>query len=244
MIHIFPASERHTIDLGWLRSQPLYSFGEYQHADRNGFGVMRVCNDDYLAPGRGFGAHPHSDMEIVSIVLNGSIKHEDNLGNSVVTGFGEVQRMSAGSGVIHTEFNASETEEMRLLQLWFMPRERGLAPSYEAKKFNPDKLHNNLLPVVSGESATIGSLEEIATINQDMTIYLSKLASGESLDVKTKQGRKLFLYTIEGRLSVADQLQDSGELFLGTGDTSHIEDISELVLKASEDTFFMLIDLP
>lgn len=237
MIHIFPASERHMTDLGWLRSRPLYSFGDYQDAERNGFGVMRVCNDDYLAPGRGFGAHPHSDMEIVSIVLNGSIRHEDNLGNTVVTEFGEVQRMSAGSGVIHTEFNASETEEMRLLQLWFMPRERGLAPNYEAKQFNLDGLINELLPVVTGNAAGERVQGEIASINQDLTIYLSKLEAGKSLVAETKPGRKLFLYTIEGSIGAANKLAEDDLDLLATGDTAHIEDTTELTLTAVEDTF-------
>jgi redox-sensitive bicupin YhaK (pirin superfamily) len=232
MINVFSDATRHSADLGWLRSRPSFSFGGYQDPNRTGFSVLRVCNDDYLDPGKGFGAHPHSDMEIVSIVLNGLIRHEDNMGNSVVTSFGEVQRMSAGSGVIHTEFNASETEELRLLQLWFMPKERGLAPSYEAVKFDTNKLHNALLPVVSDRE-----LEQVASIGQDMTIYLSKLERGKQLQYEVKSGRRQFLFIIEG------QLQVHGET-LAAGDTAQIEAVEELAFTAKEPAFFMLIDLP
>ncbi|MGO4182135.1 pirin family protein [Paenibacillus sp. TAF43_2] len=232
MIDVFPAASRHSADLGWLRSHPSFSFGAYHDPNRTGFSVMRVCNDDYLAPEKGFGAHPHSDMEIVSIVLNGRIRHEDNMGNSVVSSFGEVQRMSAGTGVIHTEFNASEDQELRLLQLWFMPQERGMKPSYEASRFDVEKLHNALLPVVSNQD-----LEQVASINQNMTIYLSKLEQGKQLEYVVEPGRKQFIYIIEGELSV------HGET-LFTGDEAQIEAAEELTLTAAAPAFFMLIDLP
>ncbi|MDQ8734195.1 pirin family protein [Paenibacillus sp. LHD-38] len=232
MIDVFPAASRHSADLGWLRSQPSFSFGAYYDPNRTGFSVMRVCNDDYLAPGKGFGAHPHSDMEIVSIVLNGQIRHEDNLGNSVVSSFGEVQRMSAGTGVIHTEFNASEETELRLLQLWFMPKERGLAPSYEASRFDIDKLHNALLPVVSDQAH-----DQAASIGQELTIYLSKLDQGKQLSYAVEPGRKQFIYIIEGELQV------HGET-LEAGDTAQIEAADELSFAASSPAFFMFIDLP
>jgi redox-sensitive bicupin YhaK (pirin superfamily) len=232
MIDVFPAASRHSADLGWLRSHPSFSFGAYYDPNRTGFSVMRVCNDDYLAPGKGFGAHPHSDMEIVSIVLNGLIRHEDNLGNSVVSSFGEVQRMSAGTGVIHTEFNASEDEELRLLQLWFMPQERGMTPSYEAIRFDVSKLHNALLPVVSNQV-----VEQAASISQNMTIYLSKLEQGKQLEYVVEPGRKQFIYIIDGELLV------NGETLM-TGDEAQIEAVEELTLTAAAPAFFMLIDLP
>lgn len=232
MIKILPAAQRHESDLGWLRSRPLYSFGSYQNPERSGFSVLRVCNDDRLTPGRGFGAHPHSDMEIVSIVLEGRIRHEDNMGNRVTTGFGEVQRMSAGSGVIHTEFNASDDEELRLLQLWFMPRERGLAPSYEAGAFSVEGLRNALLPVVSSNPGN-GAV----SIGQDMVIYLSKLEAGRSLEYTAVKGRSLFLYVIEGELEAAGAS-------LNEGDAAELNDFPEIKLNAAIDAFLMLIDLP
>jgi len=233
MISVYPAASRYSVDLGWLRSRPHFSFGEYYDADRTGYGVMRVCNDDYVAPGRGFGAHPHSDMEIVSIVLAGKIRHEDSLGNNVVSSFGEVQRMSAGSGVIHTEFNASAEEELRLLQLWFMPKERGTAPSYEAVRFDPAKLANSLLPVVAEHGSG-----ETASINQDMAIYLSRLEPGKTVVHDTGSDRKLLVYVIEGAVSCEGQR-------LGEGDIAHIGAVARLELAAvAGETFFMLVDMP
>lgn len=232
MIKVLPAAERHESDLGWLQSRPVYSFGGYQDPARSGFGVLRVCNDDRLAPGKGFGAHPHSDMEIVSIVLEGEIRHEDSLGNTVTTSFGEVQVMSAGSGVIHTEFNASNDTELRLLQLWFMPAERGKAPGYRAGSFSVEGLRNRLLPVVSSEAGA-----GVLPIGQDMTIFLSRLDAGAELVHKAASGRKLFLYVIEGGLN-------AGEARLGADDTAEIQLETTLQLSALSDTFFMLIDMP
>jgi quercetin 2,3-dioxygenase len=193
---------------------------------------MRVSNDDIIAPGRGFGAHPHSDMEIVSIVLSGHLRHEDNMGNVAVTTFGGIQRMSAGSGVIHTEHNASDTEEVNLLQLWFMPSERGKQPSYEATEFDPAKISGQLLPIVAPTRS-----EGVCEIGQDLTIYLSKLVSGQQLTFKQAEGRRVFLFVIEGELAIEDTV-------LGKRDTARIEELSELQLSASEEAFFMLIDLP
>ncbi|MOA06466.1 Quercetin 2,3-dioxygenase [compost metagenome] len=185
-----------------------------------------------LAPGRGFGAHPHSDMEIVSIVLDGQIRHEDNMGNRVVSSFGEVQRMSAGSGVIHTEFNASDETELRLLQLWFMPKERGVEPSYEASSYDIARLDNALLPIVSDQE-----LERTARIGQNLTIYLSRLEQGRELSHTVDKDRKVFLFMIAGSLEVLGRT-------LSAGDTAHVEQVSGLTLTAAESSFFMLIDLP
>lgn len=231
MIEVFPAAMRHITDLGWLRSQSCYSFGAYQDSERTGFGVMRVCNDDYVAPGKGFGAHPHSDMEIVSIVLNGQIRHEDNMGNNVVTDFGEVQRMSAGSGVIHAEFNATDTEELRLLQLWFMPQTRGTVPSYEAKAYDITKLDNAWLPVVSNDPAA-----NAAKIGQDLSIYLSKVDQGKTIEYTVKANRNLFVYLISGKATVADRVME-------TGDIAEISKETQLSTAAESDTFMMLIDM-
>jgi redox-sensitive bicupin YhaK (pirin superfamily) len=155
VIQVFPAHTRNTTDLGWLKSHKNFSFGDYFDEDNVGFGVMRVCNDDDIAAGRGFGPHPHSDMEIVSIVLSGAIKHEDSLGHVAVTGVNGVQRMSAGSGVIHAEYNASDTEPMSLFQLWFMPAKRGLEPSFENVTYEPEAMINTLLSVVTPEGASM-----------------------------------------------------------------------------------------
>ncbi|MFC0211732.1 pirin family protein [Paenibacillus chartarius] len=241
MIQVYPAASRHSFDHGWLRGSHSFSFGEYFDENNTAFGPMRVCNDDTIAPGKGFGAHPHSDMEILSIVLEGQLRHEDSLGNVMVTSFGEVQRMSAGTGVVHTEHNPSETEEVTLLQLWFAPERRGLEPSYEATRFDTNGLYGQLLPVAS-QDAVPGS---VAKLHQDMTVYLSKLKAGESITFQQAAGRRVFVFVIDGELEV-HRAAGTAET-LQTRDSARIVD--EPVLKLSADagvdeTFFMLIDLP
>ncbi|MCY9695187.1 pirin family protein [Paenibacillus alginolyticus] len=232
MIQVFPAHTRNTTDLGWLKSHKNFSFGDYFDEDNVGFGVMRVCNDDDIAAGRGFGPHPHSDMEIVSIVLSGAIKHEDSLGHVAVTGVNGVQRMSAGSGVIHAEYNASDTEPMSLFQLWFMPSKRGLEPSFENVTYEPKALVNALLPVVTPEGG-----EHAARIHQDMSIYLSKLEAGKELVFRQAENRRIFLMLISGKLSANDAV-------LETKDSARMEAEQTVAIRAIEDTHFMLIDLP
>lgn len=233
MINVIPSDSRSSFDRGWLRGNHSFSFGEYQDPENTAFGPMRVANDDVIAPGRGFGAHPHSDMEIVSIVLNGKLRHEDNLGNVAVTSFGGIQRMSAGTGMIHTEHNASDTEEVRILQLWFMPYTRGLEPSYETTSFDPDALSGALVPVVSPEGGA-----RIASIHQDMTIYLGRLAKGQTLTYEQAEDRRMYIFAIEGKLGL------NGEHQLTEGDTARVEQTTSMNLDASEDAFYMLIDLP
>ncbi|CQR53051.1 pirin family protein [Paenibacillus riograndensis] len=233
MIQVYPAESAHHFDHGWLKGMHSFSFGDYYDPANTAFGPMRVCNDDVIAPGRGFGAHPHSDMEIVSIVLSGRLRHEDNLGNVAETAFGGIQRMSAGTGAIHTEHNPSESEPVRLLQLWFMPRTRGTAPSYGTGKFDPAKLEGRLLPVVAADGS-----EEVVDIAQDMTIYLGRMKAGEQLNYQQQPGRRIFVYLIEG------QLELNGTPLRDSGDSARIEQVSELTLAAGEDAFVMLIDLP
>ncbi len=232
MIQVFPADSRYKVEQGWLKSRLSFSFGSYYDANNTSFGVMRVCNDDEVGPGKGFGAHPHSDMEVVTVVLEGAIRHEDNIGNSEVAKVGEIQRMSAGSGTVHAEYNASDTEPMQILQLWFMPNERGITPSYETSRYDQDKLINAFLPIVDPH----GSLET-AKIHQDLTIYLSKLEAGKKLEFEQAEGRRIFLFAIEGSILV-------NEIPLGKRDTARIESLSRLTIAATQHSFFMLIDLP
>ncbi|WNS46996.1 pirin family protein [Paenibacillus sp. MMS20-IR301] len=233
MIRVYPAESAHRFDYGWLKGSHVFSFGDFYDPDNTSFGPMRVCNDDTIAPGKGFGAHPHSDMEIVSIVLSGVLRHEDNLGNVAETTFGGIQRMSAGTGAIHTEHNPSSSEPVRLLQLWFMPRTRGTAPSYATGRFDPGKLAGRLLPVVAAEPAA-----EIVGIAQEMTIYLGRVQAGNKLDFRQEPGRRSFVYLIEGGLTL------NGEHVLKPGDSARIEETESLTLKAGADVLVMLIDLP
>lgn len=233
MITVYEAASAHRFDHGWLKGSHLFSFGDYYDPANTAFGPMRVCNDDTIAPGKGFGAHPHSDMEIVSIVLSGTLRHEDNLGNVAETGFGGIQRMSAGTGAIHTEHNPSSDEPVRILQLWFMPSVRGKAPSYETGRFETGDLEGRLLPVVSKDG-----MGETVSIGQDMTIYLGRFAAGEQVRFRQEPERRMFVYLIEGELEI------QGEATLREGDSARIEAVPELELEMAEPSFFMLIDLP
>jgi redox-sensitive bicupin YhaK (pirin superfamily) len=232
MINIYPAEERFSVDMGWVKSSASFSFGSYFDPDNTQFGVMRVCNDDEISAGRGFGPHPHSDMEVVTVVLEGQIRHEDNLGNNVVTSAGGVQRMSAGTGIIHAEHNGSDTETLRSLQLWFMPRERGLTPSFESCNYDPKQMINRLLPVVTPEGS-----EHAAKIHQDMILYLGKLDQDNTIDYAQEAERRIYLFVLEGEVKVND-------VVLKRRDTARIESVPKLNIKANESAFFMLIDLP
>jgi redox-sensitive bicupin YhaK (pirin superfamily) len=233
MIQINRAASRYSAKNDWLESNFSFSFGEYYDESNINFGALRVLNDDTIQPGKGFGLHPHREMEIVSIVLKGTLKHEDSLKNSGNLQYGSIQRMSAGTGILHSEFNPSDHEEASILQLWFFPDESKLTPSYEDVTFDLDKLKNNLLPVVSPSPS-----EQVAKIHTDLTIYLSKLDKGKELVFRQEEGRKIYVFTIEGELGL------NHESTLGRRDDARITDTEELTITSNQDSFFMLIDLP
>ncbi|HWO98213.1 MAG TPA: pirin family protein [Bacillus sp. (in: firmicutes)] len=233
MIKVYREQDRFKANHGWLQSAFSFSFAEYFDPNNLNFGPMRVLNDDIVAPLRGFGAHPHKEMEIVSIVLSGYLKHEDSTGHSAVTTFGGVQRMSAGTGVVHSEINPSNDEEVNFLQMWFLPEKSGIAPSYEHTNFDVEKLKNSLLPVVSTNAG-----ENIAHIHQDLTIYLSDLDTEHGLTFQQEAGRRIFLFVIEGELVLNEKE------VLQKRDSARITDLQTLRIKANKDTRFMLIDLP
>ncbi|EPZ52538.1 pirin family protein [Alicyclobacillus acidoterrestris] len=233
MIEVYPADSRFHAEHDWLRSNFSFSFGPYYNPDNTRFGPMRVLNDDFIAPQKGFGAHPHSDMEVVSIVLTGKLRHQDNLGNVGVTSWGEIQRMTAGRGIIHTEYSASTDEELNLLQMWFEPEERGLEPSYEITRFDVDALARQWTPVVSTDAS-----DHVAKIHQDMTIYLTDLAIGETRSYETTSTRRMFLFVIDGDIQVGDETE------LHKRDSARITELSKLEVRATSPSRLMLIDLP
>ncbi|WP_068773489.1 pirin family protein [Paenibacillus sp. FJAT-26967] len=233
MILHYPAASRFSTDLGWLVSHFSFSFGEYYDPENSRFGPMRVLNDDYVQGGRGFGAHPHREMEIVSIVLEGQLEHQDSTGHRAITTFGGVQRMTAGTGIIHSEVNPGK-EEVCLLQMWFDPEERGLAPSYETTEFNPAEMKNHLLPVVS--KAQTGP--NIASIHQDLTLYLSDLDPGRKLSFEQSEGRRIFFMVLEGKVTL------NGVNELNRRDSARITDTASLIIESSAGARIMLIDLP
>ncbi|MGM7636287.1 pirin family protein [Bacillus sp. Hm123] len=234
MIEIYPASSRYTANHGWLKSNFSFSFAEYYDPANMQFGPMRVLNDDWVAPKRGFGMHPHSEMEIVSIVLKGYLEHKDSGGHSAVTTYGEIQRMSAGTGIYHSEMNPSVEEGVNLLQMWFMPDEAGLAPSYEQTQFDLQKLKNQLFPVVTKNPSS----NEVAHIHQDLTIYLSEIDKGETIHFEQRAGRRVFLMVLEGNVQLNDQYQ------LSKRDSARIMNVPKLTIEAEENVQLMLIDLP
>jgi redox-sensitive bicupin YhaK (pirin superfamily) len=234
MIKVYPAESRYHADYGWLKTYHSFSFGDYYDPNNVQFGPLRVLNDDFVAPLRGFGAHPHREMEIVSIVLKGSLKHEDSAGHTATTTFGGVQRMSAGTGIIHSEVNPSATEEVNFLQLWFLPEVNGLTPSYERTTFDAEKMKNALLPIVAKHPSS----PEIAHIHQDVTIYLSDLEAGKELTFTQRDGRKIFLFVIEGELTL------NGETTLHKRDSARIAETPSLFLASKQGARLMLIDLP
>lgn len=234
LIRVYPANERYHANHGWLDTYFSFSFAEYFDPNNMNFGPLRVLNDDVIKPLRGFGAHPHQEMEIVSIVLSGQLKHQDSLGNEAITTFGGIQRMSAGTGIVHSEVNPSATEDVNLLQLWFLPERHGLAPSYERTDFDISKLKNQLLPVVTKNPQS----PNIAHIHQDLTIYLSNLEAGKEIVFTQESGRRIFLFIIEGELTVNDEVK------LYKRDSARITETPQLKIAADADTRLMLIDLP
>lgn len=234
MITIHRAEDRHHADKGWLKSHPSFSFGEYYDTDNTHFGALRVFNDDIVAGGHGFGAHPHREMEIVTIVLRGEIKHEDSTGHTAVTGFGGIQRMSAGTGIIHSEINPHPDQPVELLQVWITPERAGLEPSYETSRYPVAELRNQLLPIVSNHSKE----GEVAHIHQDATFYLSELDAGAEVSFQQKEGRRIYLFIIEGAVKLADGT------VLARRDAARITELSELKLHAEQEAQLLLIDLP
>ncbi len=233
MINVYKADSRNGSNHGWLKTYHSFSFANYYDPDNVKFGSMRVLNDDIVQPETGFGTHPHREMEIVSIVLRGKLEHQDSTGTTQIIKRGEIQRMSAGTGVVHSEMNPSSTEYVNFLQIWFEPNERLLQPSYEQIAYNEESMKNTLLPVVSNQSLP----EKIAYIHQDLTIYLSELEADKSLQYTQEPNRRMFLFVIEGDLTVNE------DFALKRRDSVRITDVTNLNLQTVSGTQFLLIDL-
>jgi redox-sensitive bicupin YhaK (pirin superfamily) len=232
MIQVIPSGKRHHQNFGWLDTRWHFSFSDYHDPDNMQWGALRVFNDDVIAPGQGFGTHPHKDMEIVTWVLEGALEHKDSLGNTGVIRSGEVQVMSAGKGIRHSEYNHSKTEPLHLLQLWVFPRKKGLTPRWEQRDFSAELVPGKLFPVVSD-----GSVPETLRIDQDAAIYLSELGAGKQVTHASAPGRKGYLFVVSGEVSVNGKE-------LGAGDQARIADESRLDIRGRSDSSFMLLDLP
>ena len=226
------SADRGYADHGWLKALHSFSFAEYYDPKEMGWGALRVINEDRIVPGAGFGKHGHRDMEIVTYILDGALEHKDSLGNGGIIRRGEVQRMSAGKGILHSEFNPSVNEGTHLLQIWIEPAQLGRPASYEQQALPEAELRGRWRLVASPDGAQ-GS----TTIGQDAKLWASLLAPGETLSYALAGGRLGYVHVIRGRLAINGQI-------LATGDAAKIADETRLDFRAEEETEFLLFDLP
>lgn len=206
MLSIRRAQERGHSDLGWLNSFHTFSFGQYHDRRYMGFSALRVINDDTVAPGRGFDSHEHRDMEIISVVLSGALDHKDSMGNGSTIHPGEVQRMSAGTGVSHSEFNASPDEPVHFLQIWIIPAREGIKPGYEQRAFSLRDRQGRLCLVASpsGEDGAV-------TLHQDMNLYWTTLAKHDAVVYSPIADRNTYIHIATGRVNLNDQALEAGD---------------------------------
>lgn len=217
------AQERGRANLGWLDSRHTFSFGHYYDPEHMGFGPLRVINDDRVAPGGGFPTHPHSDMEIISYVLEGALEHKDSIGTGSVIRPGDVQRMSAGTGIRHSEFNASKSEPVHFLQIWILPEKKGLEPGYEQKAF-ADEEKRGRLRLIGARDGRDGAI----TIHQDVDLYAALLAKGEADEHTIAAGRGGWVQVARGSVAVNGRALDEGDgLAISTSGAVRIEGLAD-----------------
>jgi redox-sensitive bicupin YhaK (pirin superfamily) len=231
MITIRPSEERGHANHGWLVTYHTFSFASYRDPNHTRFRALRVMNEDWVAPGKGFGTHPHDNMEIVTYVLEGALEHRDSMGNGEVLRPGEFQRMSAGTGITHSEFNPSMSEPVHLYQIWLFPEKRGIEPSYEQKSFDAAERRNRLRLVASRDAAE-GSL----LIHQDARIYLATLETAAQLSHDLADSRRAWLQVLRGNVNMNGH-------DLKTGDGAAVSDEPQLTIQAQNDAEIMLFDL-
>jgi redox-sensitive bicupin YhaK (pirin superfamily) len=231
MIEIRKSQDRGHFNHGWLDTFHTFSFGDYRDPRHMHFRSLRVMNEDRVAAGQGFGMHPHRDMEIVTYVLEGALEHRDSMGNGEVLRPGELQRMTAGTGIMHSEFNPSPSEPVHLYQIWLFPETKGLAPSYEQKAFPDEEKHNRWRLVASRDAR-----DESLTIHQDAELHLARLDPGRSLDYSLRPGRHAWLQTLRGAVTL-------NSVPLDAGDGAAISEESALSIGANDGAEVLLFDL-
>jgi quercetin 2,3-dioxygenase len=232
MITLRRSAERGHADHGWLNSYHSFSFADYQDPDHMGFGSLRVINEDRVAPGQGFGTHGHRDMEIISYVLQGALAHKDNMGNGSVLRPGFVQRMSAGKGVMHSEFNDSKNDPVHFLQIWIEPNVTGIAPGYEETQFD-DESKRGKLRLIASPDGRDGSV----TIHQDAYVYASLLNGADKVSHVLASGRKAYVHVVRGDVAVNGNA-------LTTGDAAKLCGEISIKLSNAKDAEILLFDLP
>jgi redox-sensitive bicupin YhaK (pirin superfamily) len=226
------SAERGYADHGWLKSFHSFSFADYHDPRHMGFGPLRVINEDRVAPGMGFGTHGHRDMEIISYVLDGELAHKDSLGNGSVIRPGDVQRMSAGTGVRHSEFNHSSAQVTHFLQIWIEPNVQGIAPGYEEKRFEPADKRGRLRLVASP-----GGAEGSVTIHQDARVYAGLFDGDERATLDVAPGRRVYVHVARGEIDVDGKR-------LAAGDAAMITDADRIELAGGRDAEVLAFDLP
>jgi redox-sensitive bicupin YhaK (pirin superfamily) len=231
MITIRKSTDRGRADHGWLDSRHTFSFADYHDPEQMGFRTLRVINEDRVEAGQGFGTHPHRDMEIISYVLEGALEHKDSMGTASVIRPGEVQRMTAGTGVLHSEYNPSRKEPVHFLQIWILPEKRNLKPGYEQKAY-PDAERKDRLRLVASRDGRDGSL----TIHQDAELYTTLLSRGESVSHPLKAGRHAWVQVARGAATLNGKP-------LATGDGAAVSGEKALELNATADAEVLLFDL-
>jgi redox-sensitive bicupin YhaK (pirin superfamily) len=231
MINIRRSQDRGHANHGWLESQHTFSFASYYDPSHMGFRDLRVINEDRVAPASGFPTHPHQDMEIITYVIEGALEHKDSMGNGSVIRQGDIQRMSAGRGITHSEFNHSSSELVHFLQIWVLTEKPGIEPSYEQKRF-VDTAITNQLNLIAAKAAEGNAIH----VNQDVEIYAAKLESGHDIEWLPDQQRHSWIQLIEGEILV------NGDR-LSTGDGAAISRETKLAIEASKDSELLLFNL-
>jgi quercetin 2,3-dioxygenase len=231
MLKKLPKENMGTSNLGWLESRFHFSFAEYINYDNMNFGVLRVLNDDIIHPKGGFDTHPHRDMEIISYIVNGEITHKDSIGNSETLKRGEVQYMSAGTGVAHSEYNLHTSKDLRLLQIWILPPKKGLDTLYGSYRYKEEESQNKFLKIVSSQNGNAP-----IKLHQDVNIYVTQLDAQKSLDFSIASNRQIYFVQIEGSSSI-------NGIELGYGDAMEIVDETKLEIKAIDKSHFLFIEM-
>ncbi|WP_415191214.1 pirin family protein [Psychroserpens sp.] len=220
---------------GWLKSHHSFSFASYHNPERMSFGALRVLNDDLVQPKMGFGTHPHQNMEIISIPLSGALSHKDNMGNTRAIEVGEVQVMSAGTGLTHSEFNGSKTDEVNFLQLWIVPGEMNVTPNYEQRPFSSEEKNNRLQTVVAPKDKLIG---DALPISQQAYVYRTRLDSYKSLSLNAKSiNNGFYVFVLEGEVEVANHTLEKRDA-IGVSETEHIE------IKSISNSELIIVEVP
>jgi redox-sensitive bicupin YhaK (pirin superfamily) len=231
MIDVIRSDSRGAADHGWLKSKHTFSFADYHNPAMMGFGKLRVINEDWIEPGQGFAKHSHQDMEIVTYMIDGALEHSDSMGNGSVIRPGELQRMTAGTGVMHSEFNASQSDKAHLLQIWILPERNGLEPGYEQKLFPAEEKNNRWQLVVSRDGR-----DNSLTIHQDISLSSTVLRKGATIDYAFGANRRGFVQVVRGDVDVGGEQ-------LATGDAITIVDHATLSLQAASGAELLLFDM-